>query len=79
MRHSSPVVTPPAKNTKPDGSDDAANLDRVWPKPAESLVQLLLLTLYISTPAENPSPNLHASSSAINFQPKSSSQFNFAF
>ncbi len=70
MQHLSPVVTPPAKNTKPDGSDDAANLDRTWPKPEESLIQLLLLTLYMSTSDEKLSPNEPASSNTISLQPQ---------
>jgi hypothetical protein len=78
-RHTSPEVTPPAKKTKPDGSDAAANLDRVWPKPAGSLVQLLLLALYMSTSAENLSPDVDVSSKTMPLLTQASSQLNVAF
>ena len=42
-------VLPPAKNTRPDGNDAAANPNRACPRPLGNLVQLLLVALYMST------------------------------
>ncbi len=43
-----PDDQPPAKKTKPDGKDAAAKYPRACPRPFGYLVQLLLVTLYIS-------------------------------
>jgi hypothetical protein len=40
---------PPAKNTRPDGNDAAANKYRACPRPVGNRVQLLLVALYMST------------------------------
>jgi hypothetical protein len=40
-----PAVQPPAKKTKPDGSDAPANLNRACPSPWETRIQLLLVEL----------------------------------
>jgi hypothetical protein len=45
---------PPAKKTKPDGSDAAARPYRACPSRLGKRVQLLLVALYMSTSAESP-------------------------
>ena len=42
-------VLPPAKNTRPDGNDAAANPHRACPRPVGNVVQLLSVALYMST------------------------------
>jgi hypothetical protein len=49
---SPPVVMPPAKITRSEDNDAAAKEHRACPRPAECLVQLLLVASYMSTNAE---------------------------
>jgi hypothetical protein len=57
-----PDVSPPAKNTRPDGNDAPAKLPRASPRPLGNEVQLLLVALYMSTKEETPLPPVkHAS------------------